>query len=116
MKPFFCQELADGGNDGYFPEFLYPDEPDGWKWANIDGHWFTYIIFSDRSRTPLYIGQTNNIYRRLSQHKRKVWWPLVDKIIVDSCDSAEQAKTDESHWIAHYQPMFNIVRPKGSSA
>lgn len=111
-KPFFCQELFDIGDNPYFPEFLYPDDRDKWKWINLDGHWFTYLIFSDRSRTPLYIGRTNNIYRRLSQHTRKVWWPLVDKIIVDSHQSAQEATTDETHRIGHYQPMFNIAGNK----
>lgn len=108
-KRFFCQELADAGDNPYVPEFLYPDDRDGWKLANIDGHWFTYLIFSDRSRTPLYIGRTGNIYRRLCQHTRKTWWPLVDKIIVDSHESAAEAAADEEHRITYYRPMFNIA-------
>jgi len=108
-KPFFCQELADAGDQPYMPEFLDPNDRDGWKWANVDGLWFTYLIFSARCQTPLYVGRTNNIYRRLSQHTRRVWWPLVDNITVDSHESAEECAADEAFRINFYRPMFNIA-------
>lgn len=110
-RPFWCQELADAGDNPYFPEFLYPDDPAGWRWANIDGHWFTYIAYAPLGcRTPIYVGYTNNIYRRLSEHrKEKAWWPLIDRIIVDCYDSQREALDQEARFIGHLRPIVNVA-------
>jgi predicted GIY-YIG superfamily endonuclease len=110
-RPFFCQNLVAAGDDGYFPEFVYPDEPRRWREVTVPSHWFTYVAYAHPGcRTPIYIGYTNNIHRRLSQHRaKKAWWPLVDRIIVDCYDSQREAVEVETHLINHFRPLLNVA-------
>lgn len=111
MKMFWDQDAADAGDNPYFPEFLYPDDP-GSRWRAVAhaADWFVYTIHIDRSRTPLYVGFTSDVSRRLNEHRKtKAWWSLIDKIIVDCFDSRAEALEHESHVIERRRPFFNIA-------
>jgi predicted GIY-YIG superfamily endonuclease len=110
--PFYCQNLADIGDNPYMPEFLCPDERGRWRWINVDGGWFTYVIYSERCRRPLYVGFTGDIRQRLSQHSSKPWWCLVDRIIVDLHDTEQEARQHEAHVIRQRPPLFNLAHPR----
>lgn len=108
---FWCQELADSGDNGYFPEFLYPDDPPAhWTAVSSAGQWFVYVIYNKRVQNPLYVGYSRDVARRLTQHRQqKSWWPLVDQITVGLCDSRDKALEEERCRIAMMKPLFNVV-------
>jgi predicted GIY-YIG superfamily endonuclease len=107
---FWCQEAEDDGDEPYFPEFLSPSDPSGWRKIHIPGCSYVYIMHTDRVRNPLYVGCTNNIANRLSQHRtHKAWWPLVDRIIVDCYEDRYQALEAEEQRIVRMRPLLNVV-------
>jgi hypothetical protein len=96
--------------DGYEHEWLSPDDPEGWQRINIDGRWFTYWLYNEQIHAPIYIGMTNNIFRRLTEHsKQKSWWPLVYRIIVDCHETEIEAYAEEARLIQRCQPTFNVA-------
>lgn len=110
-RTFWDQAAADAGDNPYFPEFVSPHSSSEWRRIYTPGYWYVYILNTDRIRRhPVYVGMTGNILNRLSQHRRtKAWWPLVDRIIVDRCDSQVDALELEEQFIYRMKPLFNVV-------
>lgn len=107
---FWDQDAAAAGDNPYFPEFLYPVDPRGWKRIAIPGRWFVYNLHTTLIRPPVYVGMTGNVNRRLREHmKDKAWWPLVDRIIVDCCATREEALELEERCIHIKRPLVNIA-------
>ena len=100
------RELQDCG--GWFVYCAYPirryveREDTDWWWSNT------------RPSHPLYIGFTSNIFRRLTQHTRKPWWPLVNKIIVDRHETEQSAREHERRYITVAHPLLNVVHNRHS--
>jgi len=111
QRPFWDQDAADRDDNPYFPEFLSPENPAEWRAIVEPGYWYVYILYTPHvCRNPVYVGMTNDVSRRLAQHKKlKAWWPLVDHIIVDRCDSKDEARELEERFIHRMQPLFNVV-------
>lgn len=109
--PFFCQNLADLGDDPEFPEWVGPNDLAKWRWINTPGYWFVYCVYAPVHNTPpLYIGITNHIHRRLCQHRStKAWWPLAEGVIVSRVPTEREARDWERNWIRLSKPLFNTV-------
>lgn len=83
----------------------------GSKYTGIVGSG-AYALYRLRDVTGrvLYVGVSNNVFNRLSQHAAdKRWWPLVDpsKVTVEWFETAEAVAEAEDAAIAAEQPMFN---------
>ncbi|QLQ11123.1 MAG: GIY-YIG nuclease family protein [Nocardioidaceae bacterium] len=58
----------------------------------------------------LYVGITNNLKRRLAQHRSgQPWWPEVDRIVSDKVIGRVPAMEFEAHDIRKYRPKYNIA-------
>lgn len=110
-RPFWDNDAAARGDNPYFPEFVSPSNPSGWRAIVEPGRWYVYVLYSDDvQRHPVYVGMTNDVSRRLAQHRKgKAWWPLVHRIIVDRCDTKAEAREREKLLIHQTQPLFNVV-------
>lgn len=115
---FWDANAAAAGDNPYFPEFVSPHNSSEWRAIYEPGHWYVYVLYTDRvQRHPVYVGMTCHILNRLSQHRRiKAWWPLVDHIIVDRCDSQEDAAELEERFIYRMKPLFNVVSNQHTTA
>ena len=78
---------------------------------------FVYIL-SNKSRTTFYIGATNDLHRRLSEHRRgKSWFSarynLRDLIYYEALPSIHEAKARENqlkNW--HRKWKLNLIKEK----
>ena len=94
---------------------LYPNDPAQWKRVSVPGRFFTYYMYAKYTEPDsytdvltLYVGKTDNVHRRFSQHRTsKAWWPLVDHMLVAVWDNPEQAASMEAHGLRH--GLFNVI-------
>lgn len=70
---------------------------------------YVYRVF-DASGVPLYVGCTNNVRRRLGEHRRHSdWWPFAAQFVVDSEPQPDMpAWTSERSEIHRLTPVFNL--------
>jgi hypothetical protein len=95
---------------GEYSTFLSPRNTQPWREAVIDGNSYVYCCESRRLGTPLYVGYTTNIHRRLLQHRMaKTWWPLVDHIRVFTTPDDVTARDMEAKIIKQSGPLFNVI-------
>jgi len=59
--------------------------------------------------TVLYVGCTENIGRRLTQHTYKPWWPEVFRIDSVAFPTWDEASPFERARIQQLQPVHNVV-------
>lgn len=65
-----------------------------------------YTIWS--GTTPVYVGQTGNVARRLREHARgSYWYRNVTHISVVPCESRSEARRVEAHCIGKLRPLGN---------
>lgn len=89
---------------------LNPRSSSEWRKANVADRWFVYLLYTNRVSNPLYVGFTGNILNRLSQHRRgRAWWPLVDRIFVETIEDRYDALEYEDRCIYHLRPLFNVT-------
>lgn len=68
-----------------------------------------YFVYGTRG-VLLYIGQTNNLRRRLREHRRLApWWPDALQVLYVGATSREVAVRSERNLIAELNPLHNIV-------
>lgn len=70
---------------------------------------FTVYILRDADQIPLYVGQSTTSAYRLSQHRRRDWWPQVAHIELRRCSNKEQMDTLERELIVALDPEHNIA-------
>lgn len=68
--------------------------------------------FYDINDDLMYVGISLNLEGRLSKHRRREWWPEVDRMEVEWFDGREAAKAAERSAIYHENPTYNITRPQ----
>lgn len=69
--------------------------------------WVVYRC-SDESGRLVYVGQTNDLYRRAAQHRSQTWWwSMVADIYVEAFADEESAKVAEKAAITSERPTFN---------
>lgn len=70
---------------------------------------YVYRVF-DASGTPLYVGCSNDVRRRLGEHRRQsCWWPFAAQFVVDSEPQPDAiAWTAERREIRRLKPVFNL--------
>lgn len=67
-----------------------------------------YIYFLLKENTPLYIGKTKNLHRRLLQHSKDKWWFFeTDKILYYNFNNKTDMDIYEIYYINKYLPIFN---------
>lgn len=67
---------------------------------------YIYILLKEKS--PLYVGKTKNLHRRLLQHSKDKWWFFnVDKILYFDFDNKTDMDIYEIYYINKYMPPFN---------
>jgi hypothetical protein len=117
-RPLYQMDDPGGPDHGSpFPEWIHdPNDRTRWRELNVAGGWFVYNIGryiyakDGYGPSPLYIGSTGNLERRLRDHQRnKWWWPGVDVIMVGLADSEDDARAWERRYIGIARPIFNIV-------
>lgn len=84
------------------PPYTYP--------PTLEGRYVVYRLFLGEELA--YVGFTNNLTRRLVQHRRyKSWARFVDHVDCYPVATRAQALTVEAEMIRAENPIFNIVRP-----
>ena len=69
---------------------------------------FVYEL-ADASGAVLYVGCTDNLGRRLLNHKTREWWPDVNSINATRYETRVEGLFWESVGIAHHQPRHNVA-------
>jgi excinuclease UvrABC nuclease subunit len=88
-----------------------PHNSQTWKRFAAPDHWYVYDMWEDSifDDEPLYIGTTDNVHRRLTQHRRnKHWWPEVAVITVTTFATPTLARIAESERIYRSVPKYNV--------
>lgn len=73
-----------------------------------------YWIYGE-GMTPLYVGITDDVDRRLREHSTKVWWPDVRKIDTRPYPWRESAAKAEAGEIRRLKPKWNTKHNIGSA-
>lgn len=69
--------------------------------------YFLYKVF-DKDKQLLYVGFTNNISRRFSQHKEKEWFKLMTNFESISFSTEIECKEAEENCIKEQKPIYNL--------
>jgi excinuclease UvrABC nuclease subunit len=57
----------------------------------------------------LYLGYTNDLHRRLTEHaNRSIWWDRVALVRFEAYDTEHEARLWETSGIRVFKPLFNI--------
>ena len=68
----------------------------------------------DRSGQLLYVGVTNNLFRRWKQHSQdKAWWPAVHKFTQDWYPDRQSVEEAERRAIKSERPIHNVIHRLG---
>ena len=69
----------------------------------------SYVLWSDE--TCLYVGATEHIGSRLTNHSNdKAWWPDVTRIDVEHHQTVEESRRAEESKILALRPLWNVTR------
>ena len=73
---------------------------------------YLYRHYSKKG-TLLYIGITNNLKRRVSEHSKKHWYDSSGNFTYQKCKDRKDALRKERKAIISEKPRYNIIHNKG---
>ncbi|MBL3676743.1 MAG: GIY-YIG nuclease family protein [Alphaproteobacteria bacterium] len=77
-----------------------------------------YIL--ENSGRPIYIGSTENLFRRINEWRNNPENPCVrrmgfDNVSYRATSGLEEARRLELHWFNHFRPVCNLATPPGTA-
>lgn len=74
------------------------------------GEVVVYFVYSAEFEL-LYVGQTNDVRRRLREHRRlSQWWPLADEVLYAVVGERGAALDAEADMIGDLAPLYNVIK------
>lgn len=73
--------------------------------------WDTFLVYTvtDKQGRVIYVGQTNNLFSRMAQHRnRSKWWPHAHRVTWQEMRTRVGALRLEERLIRTHQPPFNV--------
>lgn len=74
---------------------------------NLPHYVYRYYDANDQA---LYVGCTYSVAKREAQHRRKAWFPLVARRVIDQYPNKFGGRLAEQSWIQREQPTYNQQR------
>lgn len=77
-----------------------------------------YVLyrFFDAEGTLIYVGITNDLKRRCTEHRQKAWFTEVARVDATGCNTQAQASALESLVISEHAPLYNRAGGTATSA
>lgn len=69
----------------------------------------------DEGRRALYVGVTNDVRRRINEHRQKAWFADVRSFALDSFDDRQMAEAVEEVLIRRLKPLNNVIHRGGAT-
>lgn len=75
--------------------------------ARLPREGFYVYILRDAEGDPVYVGQTENVWRRIYQHQTLPWFRLVEDVELVPCADLSEARSKERDLIWDLAPLAN---------
>jgi hypothetical protein len=79
------------------------------KWEYSKWVRFVYVFLDQEGNEyiPLYVGQTQHLRSRITQHREKDWFKYASEIAIEIYNDGEAAELREAELIDQINPLFN---------
>lgn len=78
-----------------------------WEYSNFVSFVYVFLDQEDDEYIPLYVGKTQNLRTRITQHKEKDWFKYASEIAIEIFNNSGAAEVREAELIDQINPLFN---------